>query len=322
MIKQAFKSFIKKIASPVFRQELNNGDIIASAYQYLATSLPSTGIKNCTGIVFSKNRAMQLHALLSSYLYYTKNPAPLHILYRADTGNHKKAYEELKRIFAGQNIFFTEEQGFRKDLEKLLKHIDTFSVFFMTDDGLFLDHFDLEEINAFTSYETIPSLIKGLDLTYCYIQDRQQSLPPFYTPAGTNLPQYLKYWNWKDAEPWSDWAYPLSLDVSFFVKKEIEFFITHTNYKAPNSLESKLHQSFNILFLKRQGVCYTKAKYVNIVCNIVTTEQKNRNTGLHSTESLLSKWEEGYQIDYRKFENMNCSDAETTPFSFIKRSSN
>ncbi|MBS1946193.1 MAG: hypothetical protein JST47_00355 [Bacteroidetes bacterium] len=319
MIKQGFKKIIKKIASPVFRHELNSSGSIALAYQRLVASIPLPAVKNCAGLVFSKNRAMQLHALLSSYFHYANNPAPLHILYRATTNRHHDAYRELKTLFSDKNIFFTEEQDFRNDLEALLKSIDAFSLFFMTDDGMFIDYFNLEEISSFTSYETVPSLIKGTDLTYCYIQDRQQSLPPFYRPGNIPLPPYLICWDWSKAEFWSEWAYPLSVDVSFFVKEEISFFINQIKYKGPNSLESILNQNFNRLFLKRKGICYTKAKYVNIVCNTVTSEQKNRNTGMHSIDSLLYKWEEGYQIDYLKFEGMKCGDAETAPFAFIKR---
>jgi hypothetical protein len=129
----------------------------------------------------------------------------------------------------------------------------------------------------------------------------------------------MKYWEWGKAESFSDWGYPLSLDMTFYSKKEIQTLIKTVSYKGPNSLETALHQNFAPIFLQRKGVCYEKSKYVNIVCNIVNAEHQNRNTGLHSIESLLKKWEEGYRIQYEDFFGQNCITAEKSSFTFIKR---
>ena len=51
------------------------------------------------GIVFSKDRAIQLHALFASYFEKVKDPVPIHIIYSASTKKHEEAYAELFEIF-------------------------------------------------------------------------------------------------------------------------------------------------------------------------------------------------------------------------------
>ncbi len=316
-----FKKFIKKIASRAFRKELNRTGYIAASYQQLAEST----YKNWTipgatyeGIVFSKNRAMQLHALLSSYFANTKNPVKLNILYTTTHNGHTESYEKLKNLFVHYPINFIQENAFKADLDNLLGNIATTGVFFMTDDGVFIDSFDMNDIIMFNPVKIVPSLIKGLDLTYCYIRDKKQELPAFLKPDGLALPADMKCWDWGNAETNSDWAYPLSLDVTFYNKKEIQILIANIPYKGPNSLEAALHENYSPIFLQRKGVCYDKAKYVNIVCNTVNTEHRNRNSGLHNTEELLKKWEAGYRIKYEDFYGKNCLDVEQSSFNFTK----
>jgi len=321
MIKQRIKKIVKGIARRAFKNELQALNSMAIAYQRMIENYePGWKAQNssCEGVVFSRDRAMQLHALLSSYFTCVKNPVPLSILYTYSSKEHGDAYEDLKKIFSGKNIFFIKEKDFKQDLETLLESISSELVFFMTDDGLFIDSFDIREITLFSPLHILPSLIKGKDLTYCYIKNRKQSLPEFIQP-GFTLPPTLICWEWGKAEGGSDWAYPLSLDLTFYNKKEIENLIKSISYKAPNSLETALHFNYASIFLHRKGVCYEKSKYVNIVCNVVNKEHQNRNTGLHSLDSLLSRWKQGYRIQYEFFHGKPCIEVEVSEFPFVKR---
>jgi len=322
MIRKKFKWVIKSIAARAFKNELDSIRSIAAAYQHIMEGGQGNWMiqdPSCEGIVFSKDRAMQLHGLISSYFAHVKNPLKLYILYTTSHARHAESYKELKTLFADKEIVFIDEKSFKPDLESLLNSIYATGIFFMTDDGLFIDSFDMKEIVSFNPVRVSPSLIKGLDLTYCYIRDRKQALPEFVIPEGLILPSFMKCWEWGKAEGSSDWAYPLSLDVTFYNKKEIQSLIENISYKGPNSLETALHQNYAPIFLQRKGVCYDKAKYVNIVCNTVNNEHPNRNTGLHTTEELLEKWEAGYRIQYEDFFGLNCIDAEKSSFVFIKR---
>lgn len=316
MIKQRIKQLIRSIAKPVFRKEMQAAPAIAAVYQQMMSGRSSMDT-SCEAIVFSKDRAMQLHALLSSYYEQVGHPVGLSVLYTTSNERHLRSYEELKQLF--RNVCFIREQDFKKDLEILLESISSSKLFFMTDDGLFIDRFDLQEILPFNYFEIVPSVIKGMDLTYCYIRDKVQALPDFIQPTGLNLPNGMKCWEWAKAEEGSDWAYPLSLDTTFYDTREIRAMIKQASYKGPNSLESALHELYAPVFLQRKGVCYDRSKYVNIVCNVVNTEHANRNTEKHSVETLLKKWEEGYRIKYEALYGKTCGEAEQSSFEFVLR---
>lgn len=323
MLKARAKNILYRLASPLLHREQKKMDAVAASYQQMIEKMsPRWDSANfsCEGIVFSRDRAMQLHALLSSYFTCVKNPAPLTVLYTCSNNRHEQSYNELKALFAAKSISFVREQSFKKDLENILGEIKSSTIFFMTDDGIFIDDTDFDLLRYFDPLIYVPSLIKGLDLTYCYIQDRQQSLPPFIeTTDSHRWPAGTRCWNWRDGEPGSDWAYPLSLDLSFYRKDEMEIFIRNLSYQAPNSLESALHDSYQSIFFQRKGICFEKAKYVNIVCNVVNTEHANRNSGLHSIDSLLAAWEAGKRIRFEEFIGKNCGEVEQAAFSFVER---
>ena len=319
MLKKLIKQLVRKLASPAFRQETETIPAITAVYQEMLAARQSNNDASCEAIVFSKDRAMQLHALLSSYYEQVSNPVKLHILYRTSNERHAGSYEKLKQLFSNRDIHFIPEGSFKKDLEDLLESIPSSRLFFMTDDGLFIDRFDLQEILHFNYFEFVPSVIKGMDLTYCYVSDKTQALPVFIRPAGFNLPADMKCWEWSKAEQGSDWAYPLSLDTTFYDTREMRAMIKQADYKGPNSLESALHKLYAVIFFQRKGICYNKAKYVNIACNVVNTEHANRNTGLHTAEDLLKKWEAGYRIKYEDFYGKTCGEAEQSRFEFVLR---
>ncbi|NJK98764.1 MAG: hypothetical protein HC905_31035 [Bacteroidales bacterium] len=133
----------------------------------------------CFAIVFSKDRAIQLHALLASYLDMVMNPVPLTILYTTTNQRHQKAYEELITLFEEKNFHFIKEKNFKSDLLNVLKATPCDKVFFMTDDAVFIDKFDLNEAVSFDPSGYIFTLNKGLDHTWCYTYNCEQELPEF-----------------------------------------------------------------------------------------------------------------------------------------------
>lgn len=78
------------------------------------------------GIVVSKDRALQLYSLLSTYRELVTNPAPLTVIYTATTIEHRNAYQEVTALIleTNQDIkFIEEENGFRNTLLKILEEI-------------------------------------------------------------------------------------------------------------------------------------------------------------------------------------------------------
>jgi len=84
-------------------------------------------------IVFSKDRALQLHALLSSYFEKINVPPRVHILYQTSTAAHQQAYEEVRSLFAGMQTCFIRQgstDSFREDVIRLLDSIRSEKIFF------------------------------------------------------------------------------------------------------------------------------------------------------------------------------------------------
>lgn len=267
-----------------------------------------------SGLVFSKDRAMQLHALLTSYFAKVTNYFPLTILYKTTNRQSQLAYDILKALFASYSVVFLEENYFNGQVKFWLSTQSADRIFFMTDDAIVLDDFDMNDVLHFDPLNEIFSLTKGKDLTYCFTMDVNQELPLFgkYT---TNNDKIFNEWNWQDALNSPDWSYPLSLDGTFFLREEMLTLINSISFNNPNSLEANL-QLYIAFFLRRKGICYDKVKIANIPCNLVQDDFKNRSTGFFTAEQLQLLWDDGKRIDVQKFYGLDAFDAEHKKYDF------
>ena len=268
------------------------------------------------GLVFSKDRAMQLHALLLSYFKCAQNPAPITVLFKASDERFMKSYQELMQEVQSYPVHFVEETNFYEQVSEWVRNNKADRIFFMTDDAIFLDQFDFNDILHFNPLDTIFSLTKGTDLTFCFNHNCPQELPKFAEVVDLkNSKQPFLEWVWEDMQASPDWNYPLSVDATFFYQKELQVLLDNIQFKNPNSLEANL-QVFVKAFLPRKGACYRKAKYVNIPCNLVQTEVRNRTTGTFSVEELNDTWRTGRRINTDPFWKANINTARTMKFEF------
>jgi hypothetical protein len=269
--------------------------------------------KGISGIVFSKDRAMQLNALLSSYFYYTSNPADLIILFTCSNKDHENSYQLLQKEFESFPVTFLKEVNFSVQLKEAVDNLTSDRLFFMTDDAVFLDQYDLNDCLQYNPINNIFSLRFGADLDFCYAHNKRQSIPDF---RQEELNKTLRIWKWADMSNSPDWRYPLSLDATIFFRKEIELMFQKLTFTSPNSLESQM-QLYKELFLGRNGICYSKVKYVNVPCNMVQKEFNNKSNDSYSVEELLSYFLKGQRIDWRKLEGQNAPEAQKTKFTFL-----
>lgn len=286
-------------------------ELYQSRIQYIAS--PSDWPAEC--IVFSKDRALQLHALLSSCMEKITPQIPFHVLYHASTPAHEKAYEEVMKILSHTTISFVKQvsnNSFRSNLIVLLQTIHSEKMFFLVDDIVFIEDFDVKDFAPLNPDKFVPTLRMGLNLKKCYPLQKEQPLPEL-------IPDVTKdKITWKWGGGLYDWSHPLSLDGNFFSTHEMTTMIRLIDFSAPNTLEDEL-QRFRRFFLFRTGVSYRKSKILNIPCNKVQTENKNLSGNMHQ-DYLLEKWQQGYQIDFRNLYGfINESAHQEIPFEFIKR---
>ncbi|MDY6825257.1 MAG: glycosyltransferase family A protein [Thermodesulfobacteriota bacterium] len=260
-------------------------------------------------IVFSKDRAMQLHGLLSSYLEQVTPVQPVTVLYDASTESHHRAYADVIEIFLNTSdmIEFVDQTeaigkcarrkrmgAFKAVLLDILLGADAGKVFFLVDDLVFIEPVDMKALLAIDTSRFVPSLRLGKNLSRCYVVDKVQPLPVFVDSPATH-PDMIA-WKWKSGE--LDWAYPLSVDGHLFDRREIAAMAALIPFSAPNTFEDRL-QWFLPFFENRLGVAYKKSRIVNIPLNRVQKDIDNRFGTVHQ-DDLLEKWQSGYQIHYEK----------------------
>ena len=252
-------------------------------------------------IVFSKDRALQLHGLLSTLREKVSPVVPIHVLYLVSSSSHQKAYDDVNDIFGKRNVRFIQQKNnhsFKRDLMEILFSLTCDMLFFLVDDILFTEPVDLNDVLKFDPDEFVPSLRMGQNLTSCYVLQTSQPLPHFLDHLVNEDDKIV--WQWDKGE--LDWSYPLSVDGHFFARREMAAMAALLYFSAPNSFEDQL-QIFTPLFNKRYGIGYKKSRIVNIPCNRVQTEINNLSGDTHPDE-LLAQWHQGYQIDYEKLFGM------------------
>lgn len=258
---------------------------------YTLASTPGDRRGPIEGVVFSKDRPTQLHALLTSYLRHAADPAPLHVLYKASTDSHARTYREVFECFTPDLIRTVEEGHFRADVLRLLSSISTERILFLVDDIVFIEPFAFADFLDFDWLHTVPALRLGRGLDNCYTRNQPQQEPP-YIQDLTGDPR-LVAWRWKDGE--HDYGFPLSLDGHIFGRKEIEIIARHSEFAAPNTFENAM-QIYLGGFKNRHAVAYAKPCLVNVPLNRVQVEWSSRHGNRHQDE-LLDAWERGLQWD-------------------------
>jgi len=288
----------------------------AKLYESRIAHVAGSSVHPAEGIVFSKDRALQLHALLCSYSEKVVSPVPLHVLYHTSTPVHQKAYEEVMKIFSDKFSFIKQSSNnsFRDNLVTLLDSVLAPKIFFLVDDVLFIENFDMGDFARFDTDKIVPSLRMGLNLERSYTVQKEQPLPELMSCADSDKDKIFWIWN----QGANDWFYPLSVDGHFFSTQEIIAMTKLIHFSAPNTYEDQL-QKFRRFFLFRMGVGYNKSKIVNIPCNKVQKENRNICGNTHQ-DFLLEQWMNGYQMDYRSLYGFsNTSAHQEIPFEFIKR---
>lgn len=268
-------------------------------------------------IIFSMDRALQLHALLSSYFEKVTPPVPVHIFYRASSNNHQKAYDEVFSFFEDYPVFAVHQKSkdsFKNQLITILESIQAEKVFFLVDDILVLEDIDISDFSKIDTLTTIASLRLGANLKRAYTVQKDQKLPPFIPDVISDNDKLC--WKWEQGE--FDWAYPLSVDGNLFSTREVVVLAKNTKFNSPNTFEANL-QKYIEYFKHRYGVCYKKSKIVNIPLNKVQEDYDNLH-GITHQDYLLEQWNNGMQIDYRALYGIiNESAHQEIKISFIKR---
>ena len=197
-----------------------------------------------TGVVFSKDRALQLYTLLSTYTRFVTNPAPLVVLYAASTAAHANAYSELQAAFSGPGLnvqFVSQGPVFKESLQAILDDTITKNIFFLVDDIIFIRPVDFSLASRLDTSNSILSLRHSPHLRRSYTASVPQSPPNFDVPK--DCPGLLQF-RWFEQK--NEWSNPWSVDGQILSTAEIRVLTRISEFWAPNSYEGAL-TTFNDL---------------------------------------------------------------------------
>jgi hypothetical protein len=275
-----------------------------------------------SGIVFSMDRAMQLHALLGSYSDHVVNGPKLTVIYRVTSEAHGKSYEDVFAEFTDLiQVAIRQEtrEAFRGIVVDTLSHTQTKNVFFLVDDNLLIEPVNLGELAPHATGFSIPTLRLGENLSRSYTVQQPQAKPQFMEYVAQSddkkSPIDMLSWCWKDGE--LDWGYPLSVDGHIFQRHELLAMSESIEFDSPNTFEGNL-QLFNAAYQWRTGICFRKSRLINIPYNRVQTDYENIHGEMHQDE-MLELWSEGFRIDRKSYYGVHNESAhQEIPLRLIK----
>ena len=241
-------------------------------------------------IVFSKDRPVQLEALLRSANKFFRGNCTWFILWRASCKKYSEVYTTIASENRAQNFHFVQECDFKTDLLGILKTSQHLGLIFLVDDLIFVNNFDASAFLGLDPLFEIASLRHWPGLSYCQPQSLRS--PPPTLKLSRNIPWFLYSWG----EALGDWSMPVSMDGHLFLRSEILRLIHHLKFKAPNSLEKSLGD-FRYLFKYRTGLCMPKPIIRNFAFNRVQSENEDFPCGSWSADQMLEKWLTGWQLD-------------------------
>lgn len=257
------------------------------------------------GVVFSKDRPLQLHLLLQSYVDMVANPVPLTIVYATSNDAFAKAFDEVAACFKGHDFTFVHETRFKPTLLSVLEEIRAEKMFFLTDDDVFVNKIDMLKHTQIDPQEAVLNAVLSPQVTHSYTTQRAVPLPIFTPVKG-----HAELMEFKWGSSFDTWDYPMMVDGTLFSTREMRLMASLTNYKAPNSFEGALME-FSHGFRARKGYCYKKAIIMNLPLNKVQTENANPGGG-SDVDGMLATWNEGMAIDPTPYYGMDYTGFKTT----------
>lgn len=251
-----------------------------------------------TCIIFSRNRALQLEALMRSIEKYSKSSFEVIVQYSCSSA-HRKSYDELIEQFKSYvNYTFIEEQTFSLRLKEVIKSIRTKHLFFLVDDQVFVRPFDIEEVLSVMTNNSFFSLRLGRAITDFGIFERK--LEPKYLIKGNFLE-----WSWKRNKDQKDWGYQFSVDGTVYKSIDVLRGAMSIPFRAPNSFEDNMNSVF-LFRSDNKGISYRQPVVINLIINASRQEKEYEHfeSGEYSTDDMLKLWRSGVRFSLEKISSI------------------
>jgi len=265
-------------------------------------------------IIFSKDRACQLHLLLESIAKNDKVKLfdDIHVIYTASNYQFTLGYIYLKQRFP--MVHFRKQESFRKDTMHLLVHSKSELCVFFVDDIIVyrpIDVFEHDIEILFDKYgDTLAclSLRLGYNTTMLYQTGQMMEFPRISSTDGK-----IVTWNRHTMPPMENFNYPLSVDGHIFRTEKILHWTAMTPFSNPNEFESGLARD-RAPEAPPIMACFPASVIVNSPINRVQDQFANKYGEQYSFSSrdLNDRYLQGDTIDLSSIdpESVNASHQE------------
>jgi hypothetical protein len=304
------------------------------------------------GVIFSRDRAMQLDAALTSLSRQCAEAeeVSIDVLYAASSPALARQYEVLEKGWRGAlRLRFHRERDFRADLLRILDAGNRLSrgrlhhsphllrllprggrfhhasdgvapyVLFLVDDSIFCRPFSIA--SATRALDARPraigfSLRLGRNTTYCYSLDSQQLVPQL-----ADIGHGVFAFDWTSAE--CDFGYPLEVSSSIYSGPRVARVLAGLSFSNPNTLESQFAGTASRSWARRcpELLCFKQSvAFCNAVNKVQTVCDNRAGEEVElSPRELAKRFDSGLRIDTRAFADFmpNASHCDV-PFSFIR----
>jgi hypothetical protein len=243
--------------------------------------------------ILSKDRPLQLDALLRSMTEMVTTTSDCVVLYKTSNERYRSAYADVFERHKEMNLDNVVEEDFRADVFNVIKSRTCERVAFLVDDLVFIAPVNLTEVLALDPKVATYSLRLGKRICWSQPLGIATDNPPFLKLE--DLPGDWLAWLWVNGK--GDWHGANCLDGNVLSRAMVSEALDHplaARIAGPQSLEMSLNASG---VATRIGVCNVEPQVVNLAFNRVSDEGYWYPHGTLGADKLLEAWESGYQLN-------------------------
>lgn len=244
-------------------------------------------------IIFSKDRAAQLHLLLQSIwrLEWAKVLQPI-VIYKASSPEYQEGYFQCMSEWA-YPLFHRQENLLQIDTNEVFEDCKSQFTAFSTDDMTFFKRSENDLLNILAngfndSYVFSLRLGKNTIIQDYHRQSRQASLNLHIFNDGV-----IK-WNPHHYHAYANYGYPLAVDCHVLRTEKLRDLCNRFRWSTTNELESGLQKYRNEIM---ELWSYPESVAVNIPCNSISGITKAGEKHAYSVEELNTAYLQGRRID-------------------------
>lgn len=246
-------------------------------------------------IIFSKDRPLQLQALLESVELHIKGVHEVAVLCASSSTQFTNAYHTLARKFPDVHWVYQDPTQQRADFNSLLRnivsHMSSSYIMFAVDDIIVIDAVDITEcIDILQHTQAYGCYLRlGKDTNYCYAYQS-----PMRIPALQHVNREFYSWHIHGAD--KCWGYAHTVDMTLYPRRTVEEAVHMFGYSSPNLFES--YWSSKQIPAAAMGICYTTSRIINIPLNLVQKDFIHNNCAhRYSVGDLLNLFLQEWRID-------------------------